>query len=129
MTSVYGVTFIGAKEQIAKQLIKFPVFANKALLKDTSIRLAKMTLAAIEELFSPSFKMNRDKELVAGCSKKGIKVFNPSSMEITTRVYFYFTSSFYIVQPYTEQVNKRINLKSHRITMSISNPKVDVNHY
>lgn len=50
MTSVYGVTFVGAREQIKKQLADKKVFDYDTLYK-CSIYLAKTTIKSIGDLF------------------------------------------------------------------------------
>ena len=50
MTSVYGVTFIGAREQIYKQL-RDQNFLEEAKCYEASHYLATLTLRAISNLF------------------------------------------------------------------------------
>ncbi len=52
MTSVYGVTFIGAREQIQKQLKDISIYSDTALLSKTAIYLALYTQEAIGNLFA-----------------------------------------------------------------------------
>ncbi|CAN0838286.1 DNA-directed RNA polymerase 3, chloroplastic [Linum grandiflorum] len=51
MTSVYGVTFIGAREQMKRRLEEKRVFTDERLLFRASCYAAKVTLAALGELF------------------------------------------------------------------------------
>ncbi|CAN1166839.1 DNA-directed RNA polymerase 3, chloroplastic [Linum perenne] len=51
MTSVYGVTFVGAREQIKKRLEEKGVFSDDKLLFKASCYAAKVTLTALGELF------------------------------------------------------------------------------
>lgn len=59
MTSVYGVTFIGAREQIQRQLKEKKVFETNGELYRASAYLAKVTIKCIGDLFSDA---NRIKE-------------------------------------------------------------------
>ena len=59
MTSVYGVTFIGAREQIQKQLREKKVFETNGELYRASSYLAKITIKCIGDLFADA---NRIKE-------------------------------------------------------------------
>jgi len=59
MTSVYGVTFIGARDQIQKQLKEKKVFETNGELYRASSYLAKVTIKCIGDLFSDA---NRIKE-------------------------------------------------------------------
>jgi DNA-directed RNA polymerase len=51
MTSVYGVTFIGAREQIYRQL-RDQNFLGEEDTYQASVYLAALTLKAIENLFT-----------------------------------------------------------------------------
>jgi len=52
MTSVYGVTFVGARRQIENALIdKYPNFPDKSVL-DATVYLTKKTFEALNNLFS-----------------------------------------------------------------------------
>lgn len=51
MTSVYGVTFIGAREQIYRQL-RDQDFLSEAETYRASLYIAKLTLNAISNLFT-----------------------------------------------------------------------------
>lgn len=57
MTSVYGVTFIGAKDQIKKQLREKKVFETEGELYRASNYLAKITIKCIGDLFSDANKI------------------------------------------------------------------------
>lgn len=51
MTSVYGVTYVGAREQIKRRLEEKGVISDDRLLFGAACYSAKVTLAALEELF------------------------------------------------------------------------------
>lgn len=52
MTSVYGVTFIGARAQIQRQLRERKLFETNGELYRASNYLAKLTIKCIGDLFS-----------------------------------------------------------------------------
>ncbi|KAH6817431.1 DNA/RNA polymerases superfamily protein [Perilla frutescens var. frutescens] len=51
MTSVYGVTYVGAREQFKRRLEEKGVISDDKLLFSAACYSAKVTLAALEELF------------------------------------------------------------------------------
>ncbi|XP_030523585.1 DNA-directed RNA polymerase 3, chloroplastic isoform X1 [Rhodamnia argentea] len=51
MTSVYGVTFVGAREQIKRRLEEKGVLGDERLLFTAACYAAKVTLTALEEIF------------------------------------------------------------------------------
>ncbi|KAJ4851618.1 hypothetical protein Tsubulata_047192 [Turnera subulata] len=51
MTSVYGVTYIGARDQIKKRLKERGAIADEPVLYSASCYAAKVTLTALEEMF------------------------------------------------------------------------------
>ncbi|MQM15243.1 hypothetical protein Taro_048185 [Colocasia esculenta] len=51
MTSVYGVTYVGAREQIKKRLEERGLIADEKLLFRVSCYAAKVILTALEEMF------------------------------------------------------------------------------
>ena len=59
MTSVYGVTFIGAKKQIHRQLKDKKIFENSSELQATSKYLAKLTMTSIGDLFKDANKIKQ----------------------------------------------------------------------
>lgn len=63
MTSVYGVTFIGAKQQIRKQLKDKPYALSQPdvdqFLQKASHYLALLTLDAIKDLFSSAHEIKQ----------------------------------------------------------------------
>lgn len=67
MTSVYGVTFIGARQQIQKQLKnRKDVFKTNGDLFRASQFLARLTIKCIGDLFSDA---NNIKEWFAKCAR------------------------------------------------------------
>lgn len=66
MTSVYGVTFIGAKDQIKRQLREKKVFETEGELYRASTYLAKVTIKCIGDLFSDA---NKIKDWFAKCAR------------------------------------------------------------
>ena len=66
MTSVYGVTFIGARAQIQKQLKERKIFESNTELYNASNYLAKTTLQCIGDLFADA---NKIKEWFAKCAR------------------------------------------------------------
>ena len=57
MTSVYGVTFIGARSQIQKQLKDLNIYDTNGELYKASRYLAKITIKCIGDLFSDANKI------------------------------------------------------------------------
>jgi DNA-directed RNA polymerase len=51
MTSVYGVTYSGARDQIKKRLKERGTFEDDSLTFHASCYAAKITLKALEEMF------------------------------------------------------------------------------
>ncbi|KAK7265191.1 hypothetical protein RJT34_32807 [Clitoria ternatea] len=51
MTSVYGVTFVGAREQIKRRLKEKGLITDEKLLFNAACYAAKVTLTALEEIF------------------------------------------------------------------------------
>lgn len=58
MTSVYGVTMVGAKKQIQKQLKEKKVFKDPTVLHKAALYLTKLTIDSIGDLFKVSISMN-----------------------------------------------------------------------
>jgi len=67
MTSVYGVTYIGARKQIQRQLKDRKIFETNGELYRASSYLAKVTLKCIGDLF-------RDANNIKEWLSKGAKV-------------------------------------------------------
>ena len=57
MTSVYGVTFIGARDQIQRQLKDQKLFESNGDLFRASSFLAKVTIKCIGDMFSDANKI------------------------------------------------------------------------
>eukprot|EP00270_Netrium_digitus_P004664 TRINITY_DN15948_c0_g2_i2.p1 TRINITY_DN15948_c0_g2~~TRINITY_DN15948_c0_g2_i2.p1 ORF type:complete len:413 (-),score=97.33 TRINITY_DN15948_c0_g2_i2:89-1213(-) len=51
MTSVYGVTFVGAREQLYNRIKEREIIADESVMYGTSKYAAKVTLAALSEMF------------------------------------------------------------------------------
>jgi DNA-directed RNA polymerase len=66
MTSVYGVTFIGARAQIQRQLKDKRLYETNGDLYKASHYLAKITIKCIGDLFRDA---NNIKEWFAKCAK------------------------------------------------------------
>lgn len=66
MTSVYGVTFVGARAQIQRQLKDKKVFTTNGELYRASQYIARLTIKCIGDLFSDA---NRIKEWFARCAR------------------------------------------------------------
>lgn len=66
MTSVYGVTFIGARAQIQRQLKDRKIYDTNGELYRASNYLAKKTIKCIGDLFSDA---NLIKDWFARCAK------------------------------------------------------------
>jgi DNA-directed RNA polymerase len=66
MTSVYGVTFIGARQQIQRQLRDKNIYETNGELYRASQYLAKLTIKCIGDLFSDA---NKIKDWFAKCAK------------------------------------------------------------
>jgi len=67
MTSVYGVTFIGARKQIQKQLKERKIFNTNGEMYSAAQYLARITIKCIGDLFKDA---NNIKEWFAKCAKK-----------------------------------------------------------
>lgn len=67
MTSVYGVTYIGARKQIQKQLAYKKLFDSNGALFRASGYLAKTTIKCIGDMFSDA---NKIKDWFAKCAKQ-----------------------------------------------------------
>jgi DNA-directed RNA polymerase len=76
MTTVYGVTYFGAKKQIRKQLKEFYDFESETDLLTASVYLAKLTLGAVEDLFTGAHQI---KEWLIDCAKQIGKTGEPVS--------------------------------------------------
>lgn len=66
MTSVYGVTFIGARKQIQRQLKDKKIFETNGELYKAAQYLARLTIKCIGDLFRDA---NNIKEWFAKCAK------------------------------------------------------------
>ena len=66
MTSVYGVTFIGAKAQIQRQLKDKKVYETNAELWKAAYYLAKITIKSIGDFFKD---VNNIKDWFSKCAK------------------------------------------------------------
>lgn len=66
MTSVYGVTYIGAKAQIQRQLKDKKIYESNGQLFNASKYLAKITIKCIGDMFRD---VNNIKDWFAKCAK------------------------------------------------------------
>ena len=97
MTSVYGVTFVGARKQIQKQLSDRKIFETNGELYRASKYLAKLTIKCIGDLFTDA---NRIKDWFARCAK--IVAHSNDPVKWTTPL------GLPCVQPYKRLSNKDI---------------------
>lgn len=97
MTSVYGVTFIGAREQIQKQLKDKKIYETNGELYRASAYLAKLTIKCIGDLFKDA---NKIKNWFSKCAK--IVAHSNDPVKWTTPV------GLPCVQPYKRLTNKDI---------------------
>jgi len=110
MTSVYGVTFIGAREQIAKQLAQIPTYHDEKLLYKTAIYLARFTIQSIGDIFSDA---DRIKEWFHDTARKVAHLEKPMIWESQLK--------FPIIQPYHKNEMNRINMGNHRTSIRLPN--------
>lgn len=114
MTSVYGVTFIGAREQIYRQLKDQAFLKNDDEEYAASIYVAKLTLKKIANLFSQAHCI---KTWLIECSKMISKNGNPMGW-ITPM-------GLPVVQPYRKQSKTDfINSIIHKLKMMRKNENV-----
>lgn len=104
MTSVYGVTFIGARQQIYKQL-RDQAFLSEDDTYRASLYIAKLTLKAISNLFTGAHEI---KKWFRTCANIVSKTGNP--------VGWITPLGLPIVQPYRKESNYDvIKIVSHRM--------------
>jgi DNA-directed RNA polymerase len=119
MTSVYGVTFIGARDQIFRQL-KDRAELNEEDLKPASIYITKITMAALEGFFQGA---QRIKLWLIDCAGRIAKSGHPVSW-ITPL-------GLPVVQPYRKGTNslfidtffQRVTFEGNKDGLPISVPK------
>jgi DNA-directed RNA polymerase len=107
MTSVYGVTLVGARDQIKKQLKETNAFDPQTLF-DVSMYLAKKTIESIGDLFKEA---NQIKEWLTKCalviSKNGSSVRWKTPMGLPC------------VQPY-KKISDIDIIKTHSMGVAVS---------
>lgn len=119
MTSVYGVTFIGARDQIKKQLQEFKLLPEEDLLPG-AIYLAGTTMAALDNVFSGG---QRIKAWLVNCAGIIAKAGYPVS--------WLTPLGLPVVQPYRrgsstmfiDTVFQRVTLTSNKDHLPVSVPK------
>lgn len=122
MTSVYGVTFIGTREQLAKQLVKLPLFKDEMLLHNASVYLAQKVMDAISERFADAFRIRNWLKTIAGTIAR-------KHYPITWESQFKYSMQhlrFPIIQPYRANVTRRFNIGGHKIRLRVPPTKKDV---
>ena len=104
MTSVYGVTFIGAREQIYRQLRDQNFLSEEETYK-ASLYIAKLTLKAISNLFTGAHGI---KKWFRECANTVSKTGNP--------VGWMTPLGLPVVQPYRKESNlDLINIVGHKM--------------
>ncbi len=116
MTSVYGVTFIGAKRQIQRQ-IKDQNFISDEHMEQAGAYVAKVTLRAIANLFEGAHQI---KEWLIQCSRLIGETNNP--------VGWITPMGLPIVQPYrVEAQADQINTISNSLRLQLSKEQMPIN--
>lgn len=98
MTSVYGVTFIGARKQIQRQLKDRKLFETNSELYRAAQYLARVTIKCIGDLFSDA---NQIKDWFAKCAKvvagtgEPVKWLSPLGLPCV-QPYKYMSTKFFI---------------------------------
>jgi DNA-directed RNA polymerase len=86
MTSVYGVTFVGARKQIQRQLKDRKLFETNGQLYAASQYLAKMTIKCIGDLFYDANQIkdwfSKSAKVVAGTGES-VKWISPMGLPCT----------------------------------------------
>ncbi|ODV95237.1 hypothetical protein PACTADRAFT_49985 [Pachysolen tannophilus NRRL Y-2460] len=126
MTSVYGVTFVGAKEQIARQLVDH--FPDELDLKFASEYLARQVFASIRELFEAAHLIQ---DWLAESAKRITKSVSldvgETDAEFLSSVIWTTPLGLPIVQPYRSMGKKQVhtNLQTVYITDPFAITPVD----
>ncbi|KAK9855756.1 hypothetical protein WJX84_009892, partial [Apatococcus fuscideae] len=108
MTSVYGVTFLGAKDQIASRLKERGWSRDEQLVTDTAIYLAKITLDALGDMFQSSktiMKWLRDAAKAVTAAGAAVGWTNPVGIPIS--------------QPYRVEAKKEVWTAMQRANMEL----------
>lgn len=99
MTTVYGVTFMGAKDQIKKQLREYYNYTDDEDLKNASVYLARHVLKAVSDLFSNAHKI---KHFLTSC----VDILNSNNQAMS-----WFTPlGLPICQPYYKDASITTNM-------------------
>jgi DNA-directed RNA polymerase len=122
MTSVYGVTFIGAREQILKQLIAKDDMEwdgdaeeREEAMRKASAYLAKLTLESITDLFSSAraiMKWLTTCARIIGREQEPVCWITPLGLPV--------------VQPYRKEKNHRITTSMQTVSLLVSNDELPV---
>ncbi|KAK7273262.1 hypothetical protein RIF29_14311 [Crotalaria pallida] len=115
MTSVYGVTYIGAREQIKRRLKERDAIADNAELFGASCYAAKVTLTALEEMFQGARGIMN---WLGDCAK--IIAYENQPVRWTTPL------GLPVVQPYRKLGKHTINTSLQRLTLQRETDKVMV---
>lgn len=132
MTNVYGVTFVGAKDQIAKQLVD--VFPDNLELSVVSNYLTKQVFASIRELFEGAHMIQDWLGEAAKIISKSFYLYDDEQKTTPIKKPDYITSVVWttplglpIVQPYRSVSKRQVqtNLQSVFISDPYSLSSVD----
>nr|TKW32324.1 hypothetical protein SEVIR_2G161200v2 [Setaria viridis] len=115
MTSVYGVTYVGAREQIKRRLKERGVIADDAELFGASCYAAKVTLTALGEMFQAARSIMNwlgDCAKVIACENEPVKWTTPLGLPV--------------VQPYRKLGRHLIKTSLQVLTLQRETDKVMV---
>ncbi|KAG2633725.1 hypothetical protein PVAP13_2NG232700 [Panicum virgatum] len=115
MTSVYGVTYVGAREQIKRRLKERGVIADDAELFGVSCYAAKVTLTALGEMFQAARSIMNwlgDCAKVIACENEPVKWTTPLGLPV--------------VQPYRKLGRHLIKTSLQVLTLQRETDKVMV---
>ncbi|CAN6244123.1 unnamed protein product [Urochloa humidicola] len=115
MTSVYGVTYVGAREQIKRRLKERGVIADDAELFGASCYAAKVTLTALGEMFQAARSIMNwlgDCAKVIACENEPVKWITPLGLPV--------------VQPYRKLGRHLIKTSLQVLTLQRETDKVMV---
>ena len=111
MTSVYGVTFIGARQQIQKQLKERKLFETNSELYKAAGYLAKVTIKCIGDLFTDA---NQIKDWFAKCAKvvastgEPVKWLSPLGLPCVQP--YKFVSTKYFIETFLQKISVAGNM-------------------
>ena len=119
MTSVYGVTFIGARQQIQKQLKERKLFETNAEQYKAAGYLAKVTIKCIGDLFSDA---NEIKSWFSKCAKvvantgEPVKWISPLGLPCVQP--YKYTSQKFFIETVLQKLSVAENIDSQPVNQA-----------